>query len=166
MACNWSMVCHTKKSPCKTWALNLSHQTTWGWRHSLSLFLLPSFLEELLQPLTLQAWKHKTEVQKHLYVFPLTIDGWRQKRGHNLPLAFLVLVEETLEAVKDGAAEHKRLPLVYHGHEQHHDGRPANRHREEGVRRKHVFLETKGASTGRSWLSYLGGLEGALTDAK
>lgn len=58
-------------------------------------------------------------VQKHVNVFTLislTIDGWRQQRGHNLALAFLVLVEETLEAVKDGTAKHEGLPLVHHGH--------------------------------------------------
>lgn len=59
-------------------------------------------------------------------LIPLTIDGGGQQRGHNLPLAFLVFVEETLEAVEDSATEHKRLPLVHHRHEKHHDGRPAN----------------------------------------
>lgn len=55
----------------------------------------------------------------------LTVDGGGQQRGHDLRLALLVLVQETLEAVEHRAAEHERLPLVHHGHEQHHDGRSA-----------------------------------------
>lgn len=55
-------------------------------------------------------------------VMTLTIDGGGQQGSHDLPLAFLVFVQETLEAVKDRTAKHERLPLVDHGHEQHHDG--------------------------------------------
>ena len=54
----------------------------------------------------------------------LTINGGRQQGGHDLPLALLVLIEEALEAVEHGTAQHERLPLVHHGHQQHHDGWP------------------------------------------
>jgi len=55
----------------------------------------------------------------------LTIDGGGQQGGHDLPLALQVAVQEALEAVEHGAAQHEGLPLVHHGHQQHDDGRPA-----------------------------------------
>ena len=54
----------------------------------------------------------------------LTVDGGGQQGGHDLPLALLVPVEEALEAVEHGAAQHEGLALVHHGHQQHHDGWP------------------------------------------
>ena len=47
----------------------------------------------------------------------LTIDGGGQQGGHDLPLALLVPVEEALEAVEHGTAQHEGLPLVHHGHQ-------------------------------------------------
>ena len=41
----------------------------------------------------------------------------------DLRLSQFVLVEEGLEAVKDGTAQNKGLLLVYHGHEEDNDGR-------------------------------------------
>ena len=62
----------------------------------------------------------------------LTVNGGGQQGGHDLPLALLVPVEEALEAVEHGAAQHKRLPLVHHRHQQHHDGGPGGSRRETG----------------------------------
>lgn len=56
-------------------------------------------------------------------VTELTVNGGGQEGGYDLPLALLVLVEKTLEAVENGTAQHERLPLVDHGHQQHHYGR-------------------------------------------
>ena len=64
----------------------------------------------------------------------LTIDGGGQQGGHDLALALLVPVEEALETVEHGAAQHKRLPLVHHGHQQHHDGWPGGSRGLEKVR--------------------------------
>lgn len=44
----------------------------------------------------------------------LTIYSGRQQCGYNLPLSFMVLVQEALEAVKYSTAENKRLSLVHH----------------------------------------------------
>lgn len=52
----------------------------------------------------------------------LTINGGGQQCSNYLPLAFLVFIEETLKTVKDRTAKHKWLSLIYHGHEQHHNG--------------------------------------------
>lgn len=64
-----------------------------------------------------------------------TIDGGGQQCCHNLPLSFLVFVEETLETVQDSTAKHKRLSLIHHGHEQHHNGWSVRR----GVERKRLI---------------------------
>lgn len=60
----------------------------------------------------------------------LTIDGGGQQRSDNLSLSLLVFVQETLETVEDCTAKHKRLSLIHHGHEQHHDGWSVDRRRE------------------------------------
>lgn len=78
----------------------------------------------------------------------LTIYGGRQQCGHNLSLALLVLIEEALEAVEHSTAQNKGLPLVHHGHEQHHDGRPGG-HKQRLVR---IWHEIK-ADGGQEWLS-------------
>lgn len=54
---------------------------------------------------------------------PTVNRGW-QERGDDFSLSFLVLVQKALEAVENGTAQHERLPLVHHGHQQHYDGRP------------------------------------------
>lgn len=98
----------------------------------------------------------------------LTIDGGGKQRRDNLPLALLVFVEETLETVEDCTSKHKRLSLIHHGHEQNNDSWSAEQWRGEirgrsqgtGWREEFVISRPTGCA------SYLGGFDGALTEAK
>lgn len=75
----------------------------------------------------------------YVIIISLTVDGGGQQRSHNLPLAFLVFVEETLETIEDRAAKHEGLSLIHHGHEKHHDGWSANT-RNEGTEGEEIAL--------------------------
>lgn len=72
--------------------------------------------------MTTQIWTKPVLINTTARPNPSTINGGGQQRSYNLPLAFLVLVEETLETVEDCTTKHKWLSLIHHGHEQHHDG--------------------------------------------
>lgn len=58
-----------------------------------------------------------------------TVNRGGQERGDDFSLSFLVFVQKALEAVENSTAQHERLPLVHHGHQQHYDGRPVGKAR-------------------------------------
>ena len=63
----------------------------------------------------------------NMLVMPLTISRGRQKGLNDLRLAHFILEKERLEAVQHSAAQHKRLLLIHHRHQQDNNSWPAQK---------------------------------------